>query len=294
MEPVPDWMDRMIGTVELIALKLFFDWNTLELIPWHGWITCAELAENSNADEALITQTKNNIVAHTERPQTYLPSTLNEFMFEGHIITGLKLPASRLHTPYAFARGQPEKEIWLIQDVNPEKLKRTMKGIEMAQQLIPLAGIYDFTWVKLKVAEQQDRPILIDVGGGKGHAVKAILEENPFLPSDHIVLQDREEVIDQVAKLNEPELRGVQLHADDFHNVQLSAMGQDSKILAVKYVLPNPPSPVLALTDFAIMEIGGKERTVKDLGNVMARASLKIEKIHGLDMRMQFIECAKA
>lgn len=76
---------------------------------------------------------------------------------------------------------------------------------------------------------------------------------------------------------------------------QLSdAMASDSKVLVVEYVLSNPPPPVGAMTDFSMLQIGGKERSEKDWGALLKRAGLKIEKIHGLDMKMQVIECVRA
>lgn len=72
------------------------------------------------------------------------------------------------------------------------------------------------------------------------------------------------------------------------------AMGSDSKVLVVEYVLQNPPPPVGAMTDFGMMTIGGKERTAADWESVVARAGLKIERIHGLEKKIQVIECAKA
>lgn len=95
-----------------------------------------------------------------------------------------------------------------------------MKGMEMAQKFVPLEGIYDFGWVESKLSEGSDRPIFVDVGGSKGHAIKAILEENPFLPAERVILQDRDEVIEQVAALKDPGLEHVKLQVHDFHAEQ--------------------------------------------------------------------------
>ncbi|OHF03869.1 O-methyltransferase [Colletotrichum orchidophilum] len=349
--PTPDWMDWMISVLELIGLKIFLDWKALEMIPLEGSIEYADLAGKVAADEPLVRrlawvlvsggilhQIDEDKIAHTEKSRQYLPGMPNEIllhmMFEEHVVTALKLPeyfeqygrrepATRRHTPYAFAHGQPEKEVWEIHQENPEQVKRFMKGMEMVQQFIPLAGIYDFSWVEAKLSEQHDRPILVDVGGSKGHVIKAIMKENRFLPADRIILQDRDEVIEQVAKLKDPELEGVQLQVHDFHKAQpvknaliywirrclhdygdddcammlthlSDAMSSDSKVLVVEYVLPNPPPPIGAMTDFSMLGIGGKERTATDWELLIARSGLKIQEIHGLDMKMQVIECVKA
>lgn len=71
-------------------------------------------------------------------------------------------------------------------------------------------------------------------------------------------------------------------------------MAADSKVVISDYVLPNPPSALAAMTDFAMLKIGGKERTAQDWATLVARAGLKIEKIYGLDKEMQAIECVAA
>ena len=60
----------------------------------------------------------------------------------------------------------------------------------------------------------------MDVGGGKGQAIKAISKENPELPRERFVLQDRLDVIEEVKKLDAEDLRGAQLTAHDFHTEQ--------------------------------------------------------------------------
>ena len=60
-------------------------------------------------------------------------------------------------------------------------------------------GIYDFTWVGKQGQEaKSDRTLIVDVGGGKGQALKAILEGNTMLPPSRCVLQDRADVIQSV------------------------------------------------------------------------------------------------
>ncbi|KZL78466.1 O-methyltransferase [Colletotrichum tofieldiae] len=340
--PTPDWMDRMINVMGLVGLKLFLEWKVFDLIPLDNSISYTHLAKKLEADVSLIrrlswtlvsggilNQVGEDKVAHTEKSKLYLSGTPNELLLlmmqlpEYFAQYGRREPATRTHTPYAFTYGKPEKEVWELHEENPEQVKRFMKSMEMVQQFIPLEGIYDFSWVKAKLLEEHNRPIFIDVGGSKGHAIRAILKENPFIPAERVVLQDRDEVIEQVAALKDPGLESVKLQAHDFHTEQpvknaliywirrclhdygdddsvkilsqlSDAMGSDSKVLVVEYVLQNPPPSLGAMTDFGMMSIGGKERTAGDWKALTARAGLKIEKIHGLDMKMQVIECTKA
>ncbi|GKT46256.1 methyltransferase fsa4 [Colletotrichum spaethianum] len=359
--PKPDWMDRMISVMEVVVLKLFLEWKIFDLIPLDDSISYTNLARKLEAEVSLIkrlswvlissgilNQVGEDTIAHTEKSKSYLSETpsavllhmmqVTRFhissMFDEHIVTTLKFPeyfaqygrrepATRTHTPYAFAYGKPEKEVWELHEEHPEKVKRFMKGMELVQQFIPLEGIYDFSWVEAKLLKEHNRPIFVDVGGSKGHAIKAILKENTFLPAERVVLQDRDDVIEQVTALKDPELERVKLQVHDFYTEQpvknaliywirrclhdygdddsvkilsqlSDAMGSDSKVLVVEYVLQSPPTSLGAMTDLCMMNIGGKERTAASWEALVARAGLKIEKIHGLDMKMQVIECAKA
>ncbi|KAK2002733.1 O-methyltransferase [Colletotrichum falcatum] len=344
--PVPDWMDRTINAMQLVSLKLFLEWGVFDIIPPDNSVSYEHLASQLAADASLIKrlswvliaggildQVGEDRVAHTEKSKSYFSGTPNE-LYEEHVLTTLRLPeyfaiygrrepATRVHTPYAFARGKPESEVWELQEEDPEQVKRTMKSMEMVQKFIPLEGIYDFTWVEAKLSEDRDRTIFVDVGGSKGHAIKAILKENPFIPGNRVVLQDRDEVIEQVVALKDPELERVNLQPHDFHTEQPAknaliywirrclhdfgdddsvkilsqlsdAMGSDSKVLVVEYVLRNPPSLMGAMADFGMMNIGGKERTAGNWETLVARAGLRIEKIHGMNLKMQVIECVKA
>ncbi|KAK1981581.1 hypothetical protein LZ30DRAFT_719863 [Colletotrichum cereale] len=101
------------------------------------------------------------------------------------------LPTTRTHAPYAFDRGKPESEIWKLYKGNSGQVKRTLEAIYLVQEFIPLEIIYNFSWVEAELSEDHNRPIFVDVGGSKGHAVRAILIEKPFLPPDRVTLQDR-------------------------------------------------------------------------------------------------------
>jgi hypothetical protein len=84
------------------------------------------------------------------------------------------------------------------------------------------AGIYDFSWLVSEVRSRpdSDRAVLVDVGGGKGGAIKAIHREFPDLPIHLFVLEDRPETLEAGRQLDEPELAGVQRVALDFHRDQ--------------------------------------------------------------------------
>jgi hypothetical protein len=101
-------------------------------------------------------------------------------------------------------------------------MKRFMPAMAAVEAKMPIAGIYDFGWVVSLAQEDpaSDRILFVDVGGGKGQAIKAISNEFPGLPLHRCVLQDRLEVIETVVAMDEPKMKGVQKMATDFHQEQ--------------------------------------------------------------------------
>lgn len=70
-------------------------------------------------------------------------------------------------------------------------------------ETMPITGMYDFVWIEEYIKKHDidsERPILVDVGGGKGQALRQILQENPSIPASRCVLQDQPEVIEQAIR----------------------------------------------------------------------------------------------
>lgn len=102
---------------------------------------------------------------------------------------------------------------------DPERGRIFMEAMKTAEAMMPMTGLYDYTWAKDEVVNNEERVVLVDVGGGKGHAVQAICDENGWLPRERCVVQDREDVVEQ-AKAMESELKGVKMMAHDFNTEQ--------------------------------------------------------------------------
>lgn len=71
------------------------------------------------------------------------------------------------------------------------------------------------------------------------------------------------------------------------------AMAPDSKLLIAEYVMSDPPTAFDCMMDFTMIDLGGKERTAKDWAELAARASLRLEKIHGVGREIQVVECVR-
>jgi len=127
------------------------------------------------------------------------------------------------HVPASFAWGNPEVPIWDILAEDPEHAR--MFAASMKIQSIDLAGAraqYDFKWLEEEATldAEDTSPLLVDVGGGHGQLLKSILAESPRIPATRCVLQERDEVIDEAKRLDDPKLAGISYIAHDFHKEQ--------------------------------------------------------------------------
>jgi hypothetical protein len=93
--------------------------------------------------------------------------------------------------------------------------------MEKLQKVLPITSIYDFTWVGQYARDNVERPLIVDVGGGKGHSLGAILAETPEIPPARCILQDQADVIQEVeTSANDSQAEKFQKMAIDFHKDQ--------------------------------------------------------------------------
>lgn len=137
--------------------------------------------------------------------------------FEKH---GRKEPASRRHTPKAFADGQDGLTVWEIVNQDPEKKARMMAAMALFESSVPVVAGYSFDWVVAEAAVSPSRALVVDVGGGRGHSLVAICERTPGLDIRRCVLEDLEPVLDAVREGADGPIRDAQLVALDFHREQ--------------------------------------------------------------------------
>jgi hypothetical protein len=84
-----------------------------------------------------------------------------------------------------------------------------------------LATSYDASWIAEGTDQlPADRALLVDVGGGAGQTLQAILSQTPGLAPERCVLQDRPEVIERSGRTEDLQLRRVQMMGMDFHQGQ--------------------------------------------------------------------------
>lgn len=134
---------------------------------------------------------------------------------------GRKEPQTLNNVPGTYAYGVPEYGWYEMLQHDPPRMQRFLRAMGPIEEKMPISGIYDFGWVVEYARENaSDRPLFVDVGAGRGQSIKAIHRENPGLPLERCVLQDRAEVVEAVRKLDDEDMRLVQKQVIDFHKEQ--------------------------------------------------------------------------
>ncbi|KAK2033213.1 O-methyltransferase [Colletotrichum zoysiae] len=355
-DPADEWFDTTAQIAELGAKRLFAEWKVYDSIPLEGSISYGELAAKVNAEEALIRriggvltsinfleQVGDGSVAHTKRSRVYandhpiglifgmawdnglVPYVHLPAYFEKY---GRKEPQTLDQVPATYAYGVPEYSFYEMLQHDPPRLQRFLRAMGPIEEKMPIAGIYDFGWVVEHAGAHpsSDRPLLVDVGAGRGQSIKAIHRENPGLPLDRCVLQDRPEVVEAVEKLGDEDMRLVRKQVIDFHKEQpvkgaltywirrclhnygdeisvnmlriiAEAMAADSRLLIQEDVAANPPHWTTTMLDFMMLTFGGKHRTLECWTDILGKAGLKISGVsmgEGPWRHLAVIECVKA
>ncbi|KAI9903456.1 hypothetical protein N3K66_002808 [Trichothecium roseum] len=355
-QPPDPLKTAMVAMVQLTTLHLFREWKVFDAIHEAGTISYADLAEKLGADVALISRFAAILVATGvladvgEDKITNTPSSLPflstspmgaiikmmqvNHWFQDHLLAlhampayfehyGLKEPTGRHHTVHAFAAGDAELTVWEHLNRDPEKKKNMMAAMTAIVTRMPMTGSYNFSWVVAKGEASPDRVLVVDVGGGNGHALQAIGEVTPGLKLDKCAVEDLGPVVDEARATAKGELAKAKYVPVDFHSEQpiqgaciyyirrclhdygddvsveilqhlRAAMADDSRVLIVEEVMQDPPLPFAVASDIYMATIGGKERTLKNFEAIASRSGLRIVKAHpsvGSDVAV--IECAK-
>ncbi|KAL8341834.1 hypothetical protein RB601_005326 [Gaeumannomyces tritici] len=266
------------------------------------------------------------------RPYALWPSYFAEY--------GRGEPQGRTHTPASFAWGRPELPIWDIIGANPEHkavFGAAMKAMSFLSNadVVGDKALYSLDWIAEEAAEgpavaaageqpPPPPPLLVDVGGGLGQMLKMVLTAFPSIPPARLVLQDREEVIEEARRIADPVLQGVVHMPHDFHQPQpvqgalvyvlrrvlndwpdktvttilshlAKALPDDTsaRVLIVEPKKISPPKALNAIVDLVMLNIGGKLRDRESLDPLVTAAGMKIVGYYE-DEESHAVECAKA
>ncbi|KAH8909384.1 S-adenosyl-L-methionine-dependent methyltransferase [Coniochaeta sp. PMI_546] len=345
------WSHLTVNLAEIHAVRLLLKWGAFDQIPLEGSISFSELASKLDAEVILTARLARMLIAtgllapagkdgvsHTPRSRILVtdkefaaicqltlydefpqPAGVPEY-FQKY---GRKEPVTKTHTPYAFAHGAADKNVWEVMNQDPEIMVTFMTSMRKTNEYLSIYGVYDFSWIVPESQKSADRKLLVDVGGGAGHTLRLILDTVREIPRDRCVLQDRAEVIKAAEKREDPGLQGVQMMAVDFHQGQpvigalvyilrrclhdysdgecvemlkhvVAAMAADSKLLIMELVLTPDSPPLCYAVDLTMMAISGKERTLEDWEHLVATAGLRIDKTSfGTGTSLSVLECVR-
>ena len=211
---------HLANAMEVVAVRTLLDLKVLHRIPPQGSISLKDLSEATNTEPSLIErllrmtvstgfvqQLENLEYAHTKFSLAYTaipgPGMFFQLVYDESFLMidnlhmflrekGPKEPIDQKYSPYSWKSQKEGRDIWSIMADTPERLHAFQAGLGFADSQIPLIGFYDFG----KLNTPDDRPILVDVGGGGGQSIVQILKAYPDLSPSKFVLQDLKEPIE--------------------------------------------------------------------------------------------------
>ncbi|KAK4498612.1 hypothetical protein PRZ48_011271 [Zasmidium cellare] len=220
-------------------------------------------------------------------------------------------PQDQAYNPYTWSRGQDGTSVWQVMAENGE-LARFQAGLNPGnKEVFKPTGFFDFGALA-EGDDARDRAILVDVGGGIGAILTSIIEETPALQAvaSRCVLQDIACPIDQARSGGKLPV-GVQTMVHNFFQEQpvkgpkayylrrilhdysdakcveilsylTKSAAADTKILISEVVDPltnNESDIPMVCTDVIMLNIGGKERSEEQFGEILKAAGLELVKV---------------
>ncbi|KZL69355.1 o-methyltransferase [Colletotrichum incanum] len=347
-QPQDQWLWHIVQSNEMAAIKLFVHWHVFEHIPIGQSVSYAQLSDQVSVDLSLLMRVSRMListgvlgeagpdrVAHTAKSKNFLPGNpygdldrvVMEYGLSGCDMiryfesNGRNEPDGLSPSPFTFTKGMQGNDMWDVYN-DQSKKEEFMRAMTALDRLAPIIGVYDFSWIAEASAKaNNDRVLLVDVGGGSGHAVQAICG-SIGLPLERCVLQDKEPVISRVEEVGN--LPGLKLMSIDMHKEQpvqgalvyyirhclhdyndhiargilqhiSKAMAADSTLLIAEHVVEWPPKPESTAMDMLMLAVGGKERTAMEWALLLRSGGLTLERIHRNPTSSHcIIQCSKA
>ncbi|KAL6242752.1 hypothetical protein RBB50_010398 [Rhinocladiella similis] len=211
-----------------------------------------------------------------------------------------------IETPHSWFYGMVGKNFWEVMNSSHDRIENFIRGLALFDALHPVIAMFPFEKT-LQEGNSPKRPLMVDIGGGRGLALLEMRKGCPNLRGD-LILQDRPCVLEDISSQDLP---GVTRMAHDFFQKQpvlnaqvyyirrvmhdwqnndaarilkaiIPAMGTDSRILISDMAIPEPVTSRDAgaiWLDLMMMSIGGKERTIRDWQYLAALSGLKLVKV---------------
>ncbi|KAF2458074.1 S-adenosyl-L-methionine-dependent methyltransferase [Lineolata rhizophorae] len=224
-------MDRILsisyrGPAEFAAARIAIDLGIFDTLTKNGGATmsAAELSAGTGADRVFVLRVLRQLAASglikQSGPDAWVPSTLTYFLampkyrdtiqftfdLPGRAIarlpayvasTGYKNPSDPMDGPFQFAIGE-KKHGWQYARERPQlmaALQNHMAGLRDARPRWTDPGFYPFAErLEEGIKLDGDAGAVVDVGGGMGHDLEAVMAARPRFPGK-LVLQELPQVV---------------------------------------------------------------------------------------------------
>lgn len=128
--------------------------------------------------------------------------------------TSARDTTSMTDNPYAWGNGQVGKTFFEIISQDPRRIQQFNIAMSTQDNTLPVLGMYPFGEELANASDLENRALIVDIGGGRGHSLVQIRERWPELKG-RMILQDRPVVLDSIG-----ELPGIEKMPHDFFTEQ--------------------------------------------------------------------------
>lgn len=234
------WLENMSVSA---AVNVLVRIGVYDHFPETGSVSAVELASKCNADVSVITRAmrlaiSNGIFAETAQdeythsgPSMALgPAALGGFvgvcndLMKAWICVPDYIKTHKPEelydikkSPFAFSTGHEGKTYYEVLDLNPQQRLLWNLTLQNMDKNFPILGMFPFKDLETLAKEQPDRPLIVDVGGGRGQALLTIREHCGDVFDGKMILQDLPVVIES---LKPEELPGIEPMKHDIFTPQ--------------------------------------------------------------------------
>lgn len=116
--------------------------------------------------------------------------------------------------PFTWGNNSDGKSFFEIISQDPRRIKQFDIAMSTQDSVLPVLGMYPFGTELAGVPDTETRPLIVDIGGGRGQSLLQIKQQWPDLKG-RLILQDRPLVLNSF-----PELPGIEKMPHDFFTPQ--------------------------------------------------------------------------
>ena len=236
--PYHDWSNL----TRIKATSALLQHDIIQKVPEAGFISAKQLANRSTLEEPVIIRLMRHLTsqgifelgtgqeptyAHTVLSSHYLRKGGPEYSllwvkeccmpdigdyFKDHDASAVQDPA---RCPGAWADNAEGQDWFAMIAQDKQRLAIFDGAMQFSEDILPFFGMYPFEQL-VDSSFPEDKPLIVDVGGGRGQAMVAIKQALPGLQG-RLICQDRPWVLDSASQA---ELGGVEKMEHDFFTPQ--------------------------------------------------------------------------